>query len=102
VNFFEHQQLARRNSRLMVVLFLVAVAAVVAAVDLVVAVVYMWFTVQAEAPASWSAAYVWGAVITAGTIFMVSLIHVARLGSGGGVGAAYQSRGAVNKCSIRQ
>jgi Zn-dependent protease with chaperone function len=88
LNFFEHQQLARRNSRVMVVLFLLAVAAIVAAVDLVVAVIYMWFTVQAEAPASWSAAYIWGAVITAGTIFIVSLIHVTRLGSGGAAVAA--------------
>jgi len=83
LNFFEHQQLARRNSRVMVVLFLMAVVAVVAAVDLVVAVIYMWVTVQADAPATWSTAYVWGAAITAGTIFGVSLVKIVGLAGGG-------------------
>ena len=40
MNFFEHQSLARRNSRVMVALFLLAVVAIVLTVDLVVGVVY--------------------------------------------------------------
>ena len=66
----------------MVVLFLIAVVAVVAAVDFVLATVYLLgadVTVD-RVPTS---VHVWGAVITAGTIFMVSLIHVTRLGGGG-------------------
>jgi len=81
----------------MVVLFLLAVVAVVAAVDLVLAVAYIWGVGGSEVvipreqhrsfgelirqvPAS---VYVWGAVLTAGTIFLVSLINVARFGGGG-------------------
>jgi Zn-dependent protease with chaperone function len=85
--FFEHQSLARRNSRVMVVLFLLAVAAVVIAVDLVLAAVYLWSMSEplAPAPAVPRSLYVWGAVVTAGTIFIVSLINVSRLGGGGAV-----------------
>jgi Zn-dependent protease with chaperone function len=87
LNFFEHQALARRNSRVMVVLFLIAVVAIVAAVDYVLATVYILFTdpVGRNVPAS---LLVWGAVVTAGIIFVVSLIHVARLGGGGAAVAA--------------
>ncbi|HEV7477876.1 MAG TPA: M48 family metallopeptidase [Burkholderiales bacterium] len=87
MNFFEHQALARRNSRMMVVLFLLAVVAVVSAVDCVIAAVYLG---AADAPVHQvpASVYVWGALITAGTIFVVSLIHVTRLGGGGAVVAA--------------
>jgi Zn-dependent protease with chaperone function len=87
LNFFEHQALARRNSRMMVVLFLLAVVAVVSAVDCVIAAVYLG---AADAPVRQvpASVYVWGALITAGTIFVVSLIHVTRLGGGGAVVAA--------------
>jgi Zn-dependent protease with chaperone function len=88
LNFFEHQSLARRNSRVMVVLFLLAVAAVVAAVDCVLAAIYLMGSSDAAASAVPQSVYVWGAVVTAGTIFVVSLIHVTRLGGGGAVVAA--------------
>ena len=77
--FFEHQSLARRNSRIMVVLFFLAVAAVIIAVDLVLGAIWLWTT---AAPAT-TGVYVAGALITAGIIFLVSLFNVARLGSGG-------------------
>src|SRR5205085_693989 len=41
-SFFQQQHLARRNSRVMVVLFLLATAAVITAVDVVVAAIYAW------------------------------------------------------------
>ena len=41
MNFFEHQQLARRNSRVMVLLFLLSVIAIILAVNLVAAAVYV-------------------------------------------------------------
>jgi len=71
----------------MVVLFLVAVVAVVAAVDFVLATLYLLGAdaPYAKVPAS---VHVWGAVVTAGTILVVSLIHVARLGGGGAAVAA--------------
>jgi len=77
--FFEHQSLARRNSRAMVVLFFLAVAAVIAAVDVVLGAIWLWST---GAPAT-TGVYVAGALVTAGIIFLVSLINVARLSAGG-------------------
>ena len=71
----------------MVVLFLIAVAAIVAAVDFVLATVYL---LGMDAPGGKVPAgvHAWGAVITLGTIFIVSLVHVSRLGGGGAAVAA--------------
>ena len=80
--FFEHQSLARRNSRIMVVLFLLAVAAVIVAVDAVLGLIWLW-TSDAPGAAVPTGVYVWGALATAGVIFIVSLFNVARLGGGG-------------------
>ena len=63
----------------MVVLFFLAVAAVIAAVDVVLGAIWLWST---GAPAT-TGVYVAGALATAGIIFLVSLVNVARLGSGG-------------------
>ena len=79
--FFEHQHLARRNSKIMVVLFMLAVVAVVVALDLVVGGIYLW-TNGGQGPVP-SGVYVTGALVTAGVIFFVSLVNVWRLGSGG-------------------
>jgi Zn-dependent protease with chaperone function len=79
MNFFEHQRLARRNSRIMVVLFAAAVLAVVVAVDVVLGALYAWSAGEA-APA---AVYVAGAAATAALILCVSLFNVARLAEGG-------------------
>ena len=43
MNFFEHQSLARRNSGVMLLLFLLSVIAIVASVDVVVGTVYSFF-----------------------------------------------------------
>ena len=71
----------------MVVLFLIAVAAIVAAVDFVLATVYLlgMDAPGGEVPAS---VHVWGAAVTLATIFVVSLVHVSRLGGGGAAVAA--------------
>jgi Zn-dependent protease with chaperone function len=79
VNFFEHQSAARRNSKVMVVLFFLAVIAVVFAVDFVLGAVWLWTN---ETPAT-QGVYIAGALATAGIIFVVSLVNVVRLGSGG-------------------
>jgi len=42
MNFFEHQEAARRSTRLMLVLYLLAVLVVVLAVDIVVAIAWGW------------------------------------------------------------
>ena len=49
--FFEHQALARRNTKLMVLLFALAVVAVVIAVDLVLGALYVWGYGEFYAPA---------------------------------------------------
>jgi Zn-dependent protease with chaperone function len=79
VTFFEHQRLARRNSRMMVVLFVLAVIAVVTAVDVAVGAVYVSVYEQ-RAPVS---VYVTGAAVTAALILLVSLFNVVRLAEGG-------------------
>jgi Zn-dependent protease with chaperone function len=93
--FFEHQQAARRNSRVMVVLFLAAVAGVVIAVDLVLAAVYLLGVSEIDTPAGKtpsllsmlglvpSALYIWAAVATVVTIFVVSIVNVIKLADGG-------------------
>ena len=95
--FFEHQQIARRNTRVMVALFLAAVIGVVLAVDLVLGVVYLWgnselggASVPGRTPGlgAFLAAvpgplYVWGAIGTAALIFIVSTVNVTQLADGG-------------------
>jgi len=66
----------------MVVLFLLAVVAVIFAVDAVLAIIWLW-TSDAPGAAVPPGVYVWGAIATAGVIFIVSLFNVARLGTGG-------------------
>ena len=66
----------------MVVLFLLAVVAVIFAVDAVLGIIWLW-TSDAPGAAVPPGVYVWGGVATAGVIFIVSLFNVARLGSGG-------------------
>ncbi len=93
--FFEQQHLARRNTRVMVVLFLLSVVAVVVAVDLVLAWTWIWGYGQIKAPANWDPSvagafalvptkvYVWGTFATAGIILLVSAVNVVKLGAGG-------------------
>jgi Zn-dependent protease with chaperone function len=92
--FFEHQQLARRNTKVMVLLFLLAVVAVVIAVDLVLAALYVWssdFYAPAGRKPSLPAllkavpgyVYFLGAVGTAAVILAVSLINTLKLAEGG-------------------
>ena len=78
LTFFEYQQLARRNTRVMVVLFLLAVVATVMAVNLVFGVI--WMAVFEGMPGG---GFLWGSLITAGVIFAVSAFHVAKLAGGG-------------------
>jgi Zn-dependent protease with chaperone function len=79
MNFFEHQRLARRNSKVMVLLFALAVVAVVVAVDAVLGALYVW--TFAEMPRA--SVYGWGALATVALLLGVSLFNVARLSEGG-------------------
>ena len=85
MNFFEHQALARRNTRVMVVLFLFAVVAVVVAIDLLVAIIYMVASESDTATLRVVPQPVWlaSSLITLGIIFVVSLVNVIKLAGGG-------------------
>ena len=91
-SFFENQHLARRNTKVLVLLYAFAVAGVILAVDLVLAGVYAW-------NADWQVAgrelgwamrlrmvpkslYVWGALGTGLVILAVSAWHILQLASG--------------------
>ena len=94
--FFEHQQVARRNTRVMVLLFVLAVLGVVLAVDAVLAGVWIFgiadsgfvepgrraglLTMLRSVPPH---LYLWGAVVTAALILIVSTVNVLRLTDGG-------------------
>ena len=79
MNFFEHQVLARRSSRIMVFLFILAVVAVVVCVDVVLGLLYRLSTNEVAPPSL----YALGAAATAALILLVSLFNVARLSQGG-------------------
>jgi Zn-dependent protease with chaperone function/uncharacterized tellurite resistance protein B-like protein len=94
-SFFENQQLARRNTRLLVLMYLLAVAGVIVAVDLVLAGAWIYAygavsPVQAPSPGLFTLlrlvpakVYALGALGTALVIFAVSGWNIARLGGGG-------------------
>jgi len=92
-SFFENQQLARRNTKLLVLMYALAVVGVVLAVDLVLGGIYAWNVGLAPADGDPSIAvrmravpgalYVWGAVGTAALILAVSAWNVLQLGGGG-------------------
>lgn len=91
--FFENQHLARRNTKVLVLMYFLAVLAVIVAVDLVLAGSYAFnfvdaphgkaLTVAARFHAVPKAIYLWGALGTALVIFVVSGWNVLQLASGG-------------------
>ncbi|MBS0336672.1 MAG: M48 family metallopeptidase [Proteobacteria bacterium] len=92
MDFFQQQDLARRNTRVMVILYLIAVAGVVLAVDLVLAVAYLNIAELRFRPGTGPVAmlhavprglYLWGALGTVGVIFSASLVQMLQLVQGG-------------------
>ncbi|MGQ0510806.1 MAG: M48 family metallopeptidase [Betaproteobacteria bacterium] len=91
--FFEHQDVARRNTKILVLLYVLAVAAVIIAVDIVLAVTWLatgnvdatlqYASTQSLLRAVPASVYLWGALGTAGVIFLVSAWNVSKLGGGG-------------------
>ncbi len=92
-SFFENQDLARRNTKILVLLYLLAVIGVIVAVDIVLVGLYAWNAEwgQAGKNVSWiarlrnipSSLYVWGALGTAFVILTVSGWNIVQLSSGG-------------------
>ena len=94
MTFFERQQAARRHTKWMIVLFLVALAGIVLAVDVVASLTWLWLNAQvlqrsgsvARAVPAW--VHVWSVLLTGGTILGVSLWEDLRLRAGGGAAVA--------------
>lgn len=90
MNFFEHQDRARRRTRLLVVLFALAVISIVLVVDLVALFVLRFRndpTTLLLAPVSLSAhlpLLIWVSALTAGFIALASLFRILSLRGGGG------------------
>ena len=92
-SFFENQQLARRNTKLLVLMYALAVLGVILAVDLVLGGLYAWnidvapgarqLSLAARYGAVPGALYVGGAIGTAALILAVSAWNVMQLGRGG-------------------
>jgi Zn-dependent protease with chaperone function len=94
MDFFQNQDLARRNTRVMVVLYLIAVAGVVIATDIVVAAAYLYVADLPFRPGTGPAGmlravppglYLAGAVGTVVVILSVSLKQMLELREGGSV-----------------
>ncbi len=92
MDFFQNQDAARKNTRVMVVLYLLAVVGVVMAVDLVLAVAYVSLADLRVRPGAGPVAllhavpravYVWGAVGTVAVILTASLYQILQLAQGG-------------------
>ncbi len=87
MNFFEHQEVARRSSRRLVMLFALAVIAIVIAVNLAATLVYHAFVVPAGA--GWVSSqlpkgfYLTNTVVVLGLIFGGTWLEMNRLKAGG-------------------
>jgi len=106
MDFFQHQDAARRNTRVMVVLYLIAVAGVVLAVDLVLAAAYLNVAELRFRPGTGplamlhavpSGLYLWGAIGTVGVIFSASLVQVLQLAQGGSAVARMVGARAISR-----
>ena len=105
MNFFENQDAARRNTRIMVALYLLAVVDVVLAVDLLLGVAYLRVSDLGLRPgtglfamffAVLGSVYAWGAIATTGLIFSVSVVRIWKLAEGGTMVAAMIGARAVS------
>lgn len=83
MNFFEQQQLARRNTRTMLILYVLAVIAIVLLVELALGTAWQWGFPEIYGARVPGALYVWGAAATLAPILGATIYHVARLREGG-------------------
>jgi Zn-dependent protease with chaperone function len=91
VNFFEHQEQARRQSRWLVFLFILAVIIIIVVIDFAILVAFgvmnteeQQFIFNTQALKANLPTLLGGAVLTAGVIAVASLFKTAALRSGGG------------------
>jgi len=93
--FFEYQSQARKNTRVLVLMYALAVVAVIIAVDLVLGATYLYGFGDHLLPRGKTVGlttalrvvpnpvYAWGAICTGAVIFGVSMYNVFKLGGGG-------------------
>lgn len=92
MDFFEHQEKARRKTRYLIILFVLAVVAIVFAVDLVLALLFANLGDDSQALVvpglTWAAdnagLMAWSSLSTVGFVGATSLYRLARLRAGGG------------------
>jgi len=103
VNFFEQQDVARRHTTRLIVLFLLAVAAIVFAVNIVAALAFIGITTEAasaglyvRAPASY---YTTVTLATLALIGCGSLVQILRLAEGGAAVARMMGARPVSRAS---
>lgn len=93
MNFFEYQDKARRSSRWLVVIFIIAVLAIVAVIDLALLAVFGFANVELQPDGSWFRALTarenlslltGGAIATTSVIGLASLFKTMSLRGGGG------------------
>ena len=107
MNFFQHQDLARRQSNLLIVLFLLAVGVIVSAVNLVVgySVIYaggQFFGVEANSLAELgNSFYLVVTLVTLTVIFGSTLWKLSQI-SGGGQGGCGNAWWRANRFSDRR
>ncbi|HUQ28542.1 MAG TPA: M48 family metallopeptidase [Usitatibacter sp.] len=89
MNFFERQDAARRSSRTLIIIFVMAVACIVAAVDLVIAAAWLAAGMDSDHPFTLPRGlFVVATLGTLAVIFGVSLFKIAALRIGGGAAVA--------------
>src|SRR5262249_35240607 len=91
MNFFERQDQARRSTKGLVAIFVVAVACIVISIDIVMAAAWMWLQPHTRGvpvrPVPVSILVV-TSIVTIGVIFCVSTFKVVALRAGGGAAVA--------------
>ncbi len=85
MKFFEHQELARRNSRRLIVMFVLAIIAIVIAVNVAATLIYHGFLFQGgvRAPALPAGFYFTNTLVVLGLILGGTWIEMTRLKAGG-------------------
>jgi Zn-dependent protease with chaperone function len=90
MNFFERQDVARRSTKGLVVIFVIAVACIVVSINVVMAVAWLWLAagdhgVPQRVP---SGIFFMTTIVTVAVIFSVSTVKVVMLRAGGGAAVA--------------
>jgi Zn-dependent protease with chaperone function len=83
MNFFEQQARARSDSRRMAILFVLAVIAIIVAIDVVVLIALGGTHTQGHAGAARGSILLWSSVLVLATITLSSIYKIASLSSGG-------------------